>query len=204
MNLPRSKHPLCCCEQKSIPRLHKSPPDKWQHYYLENCSPSAAVSCANKISPCTAFDLTPGYEDSHLLTGLWWAVWWDLSNGGQPREREVLRPWEPGWYSLFSVYNGESLNICGISDRFKQGQSDRWPTVQGLASTAYCTRLRQSMVTCRVGEDTGSWWATENGGIWYRRKCTKRITRIRTFLGSSVSLRCHTLTPPPTRKEETE
>lgn len=99
MNLPRSKHPLYCCEQKSIPRLHKSPPDKWQHYYLENCSPSAAVSCANKISPCTAFDLTPGCDER---CGGIWAM-------GASREREKCS--DPGSLTdiLSSAYIMENL-----------------------------------------------------------------------------------------------
>lgn len=201
MTLPRSKHPLYCCEQKSIPRLHKSPPDKWQHCYLETCGPNAAVSCANKISPCAAFDHTPGYEDSHLLMGLWWAVWWDLSNGSQPGEGEVLRRRDLT-DTPSSAYIMENLwTFVEFQDRFKQEQSDGWPKVQVLASTAYCTGLRQSMTTCRVGEDTGGWWVTENGGIWYRERCTETIPS--TFLGSNVSQRYCTLAPPPTRKEET-
>lgn len=157
MNLPRSKHPLYCCEQKSIPRLHKSPPDKWQHCYLETCSPNAAVSCANKIFPCTAFDRTPRLwrlplTHGAVVSGVVGSEQWEPA--GRGRSAQTLGS---DWYSLFSVYNGESLNICWISDRFKQGQSDGWPKVQSLASTAYCTGLRQSMTTCRVGKDTGGW-----------------------------------------------
>lgn len=148
MNLPRSKHPLYCCEQKSIPRLHKSPPDKWQHCYLETCGPNAAVSCANKISPCAAFDHTPGYEDSHLLMGLWWAVWWDLSNGSQPGEGEVLRRrdltdtpssayiMENLWtFVEFQIGSSKGSQMGGLRFRFWQVQltvqdSDKaWPLV---------------------------------------------------------------------------
>lgn len=141
---------------ENILRLHRSPPDKWKCCYLESCSPGATAAWANKISACIAFGLTPSDEmfcfaDGAVMSSVVASEQWETDSRGRSTQTLGSRL-RLVWLSYCTVYGGESLNICWISARFKQGYPDRWPKGQVLASTAYCLWLRQSVATGHVRE----------------------------------------------------